>query len=95
MTQNTITAAYNALLEAAETITTEGVEHARRDDPHRFSTLPGEFDDGKARRRLVIDYLGEGKVAVGLEFVGTREGEPIALQVFGTVLQGPDQATAH
>lgn len=81
--------AIQILLEAADAVIADGVSHSRSDDPHRFATLHKEFDDGRARRRLVIDYAGSGTVRVSFHLSGTQQGEPIVCEVFGLNLQGP------
>lgn len=82
-------AAVNALCHAAELVIEAGAEFARADDPHRFATLPREFDGGKARRRLVLDYLAEGRIRVALQLIGTQGGEERAAELFATTVQGP------
>ena len=85
-----------ALCFAAELVIADGAAHARQDDPHRFATLAREFDDGKARRRLVVDYLAGGQVRISTLLHGTERGEPKVVELFSTVVQGPaDCGAAH
>lgn len=88
-------AALAALCHAADVVATFGVQHARRDDPHRFQTLGAEFDGGKARRALVLDYLAGGQIRVSQRFTGTREGAEHAVEVFSTLVQGPVDGDTH
>lgn len=81
------TAAMNLLLESAEHVIAAGVQHARVDDPHRFATMPSEFDGGRARRRLQVDYLGDGRVDVSLLLLGQQGGEERAAVLFTTIVQ--------
>ena len=91
---NLLESAYSSLMHAANYIVAEGIEHARKDDPHRFSTLPAEFDDGQAMRQLVIMFKNGGKVEVQQLLIGTKGGEQKVIVLFGTTLQGPvDEAT--
>jgi|GEM_PF-4832355 len=85
----TPTEALAALCASAEVVIAEGLAFARSDDPHRFASLPRDFDGGKARRRLVLDYLPAGRVRVALQLIGTQAGQERAAEVFATVLQGP------
>jgi hypothetical protein len=85
-----------ALCFAAELVIADGVAHARVDDPHRFLTLAREFDDGKALRRLVVDYLAGGQVRISTQLHGTERGEPKVVELFSTLIQGPaDAGVAH
>ena len=86
--------AVNALCNSAEATISYGVEFARADDPHRFATLPSAFDGGKARRRLVLDYLDGGQVRIALQFLGMQAGEERVAEVFAFTVQGPTQG-AH
>lgn len=80
---------HGILCSAADLCITQGLAHARADDPHAFVTLHRQFEDGKARRRMVIDYLGAGRVRVALELHGTHAGKAHAVEVFATIVQGP------
>ena len=84
-----------AFCESAQYIIADGVEHARQDDPHRFATLPAEFDNGKAMRRLVVDYLSGGRIRIAQQFVGTKGGEEKVVELFSTMVQGPTYEGAH
>ncbi|MEO8022095.1 hypothetical protein [Polaromonas sp.] len=78
-----------AFFTSAEAIIDDGLHHARQDDPHRFHTVGREFDGGKARRQLTVDYLPEGRMRLALVFIGTRAGEDRAVEMFATTVQGP------
>lgn len=80
---------FGCLADAADLAIASGIQHARADDPHRLASIRRDFDAGKARPRLVMDYLPAGRVRLALEFHGTQGGEPRALEVFATILQGP------
>jgi hypothetical protein len=82
-------AVVEAFCGAAEYIITEGLQFARADDPHRFATLSREFDDGRAARRLQVDYLTGGRVRIAQLLIGTSDGEPKTVEVFSTMVQGP------
>lgn len=82
-------AALAALCHSAEIVATFGAQFARADDPHRYASLPREFDGGKARRRLALDYLADGKIRVTLLFIGTQGGEERVAELFSTLVQGP------
>lgn len=79
--------ALSALLNAADAVVSDGVAHARQDDPHRFATLPREFDEGVAMRQLVIDYLANSEMRVSLHLVGYRAGKAHVVQVFATTVR--------
>lgn len=91
-TNDTHAEALNHLLHAAAAAITEGLDFARRDDPHRYSTLSRDFDDGQALPRLTVDFLPAGQVRVGLVLHGARDGQPHDVGVFCTTLQGPPEA---
>lgn len=74
---------------AAHLVVADGVEHARRDDPHRFASLPREFDGGKARVRLVADYLAGGQIRISTQLCGTAGGDEKVVELFSTLVQGP------
>jgi hypothetical protein len=82
-------AALAALCHAADIVATCGAQYARKDDPHRYALLPREFDGGKARRRLVLDYLARGQIRITLLFIGTQGGEERVAELFSTLVQGP------
>jgi hypothetical protein len=75
--------------ECAELIINEGLRRARSDDPHRFNTLHTEFDQGKARRQLAVDYLAGGHLRIALVLIGMSGGEEKIVQLFETIVQGP------
>lgn len=89
MNQELENVAVATLCQAAEIVMTCGAQYARADDPHRFASLPREFDGGKARRRLVLDYLAGGQIRIALQFIGTQGGEERAAELFTTIVQGP------
>lgn len=78
-----------AFFMGAEALIDDGLHHARQDDPHRFHTVAKEFDEGKARRQLVVDYMTEGRARVSLLLIGTQGGEERAIEMFATTVQGP------
>lgn len=88
-------AAVATLCQAAEIVATCGAQYARADDPHRFASLPREFDGGKARRRLVLDYLAGGQIRIMLLFIGTQGGEERVAELFSTLVQGPVPEGSH
>lgn len=92
---NLLQSAYASLMHAADFIVSEGIEHARRDDPHRFATLAAEFDGGKAVRQLAITYKNGGQVEVQQLLIGTKGGEDKVVALFTTTLQGPATEGAH
>lgn len=92
---NLLACAYSSLMHAAQYIVAEGIEHARRDDPHRFATLPGEFDGGKAVRQLAITFKNGGQVEVQQLLIGTKGGEEKVIALFTTTLQGPVEGGTH
>lgn len=81
--------AVDALCHAADAAIAAGVQYARSDDPHRVASLPREFDDGVARRRLVMDYLPGGQIRIALQFTGTLDGEARVAELFAFTVQGP------
>lgn len=81
-----------AFCSTAEIVIADGIEHARADDPHRLATLHAEFDQGKARRRLQLDYLGGGQIRITQLLLGTYNGEPKVIELFSTLVQGPHDA---
>lgn len=85
----------NVMCKAAALVVVEGMEFARKDDPHRFATLPRDFDDGQACQRLALDYLPGGQVQVTLTLTGTHAGEAREIEVFRTMVQGPVDTEAH
>lgn len=87
--------AYSALLHAADFIVSEGIEHARRDDPHRFATVAAEFDGGKAVRQLAITYKNGGQIEVQQLLIGTKGGEEKVVALFTTTLQGKVEGSTH
>jgi hypothetical protein len=95
MTPELESAALHALLEAADVVIACGAQHARADDPHRFGSLPREFDRGEAARRLVIDYQTGGRVRVAMELHGLQGGEHRVAELFGITLQGPVDEGTH
>lgn len=78
-------------LTCADDIVSEGLLHARQDDPHRFERIPDQFDDRRALKRLVVDYLGPD-VHVSLLLVGTSGGEPKVIKAFTARLHGVQPA---
>lgn len=82
-------AAVDGLCHAADAVIAAGVQYARVDDPHRVASLPREFDNGMARRRLVLDYLPAGQVRISLQFSGTLAGEDRLAELFAFTVQGP------
>lgn len=82
-----------ALLDAGELVIGDGIDFARQDDPHRLATLHREFDGGKARRQLRIDYMADGIVSVSLVLLGTKQDEPFEVALFTTIAQGPLSGT--
>ena len=82
-------AAVDGLCHAADAVIACGVQFARSDDPHLVASLPREFDDGKARRRLVLDYLPGGQIRIALQFTGTLDGEARVAELFAFTVQGP------
>lgn len=74
---------------SAEAIIYDGLQHARKDDPHRFRTMGREFDGGKALRRLQVDYLSDDRMRIALVFIGAQDGQEKAVEVFSTTVQGP------
>ena len=84
--------ALNHLIRAAEAAIAGGLAFARRDDPHRYSTLGKDFDLGQALPRLTVDFLPNGQVSVGLVLHGLKAGQPHDVGVFCTTLQGPPEA---
>jgi hypothetical protein len=82
-------AVVEAFCSAAEYIVNDGMRFARDDDPHRYATLPREFDDGRAVRRLQLDYISGGRIRIALLLIGTSGGEPKTIEVFSTMVQGP------
>lgn len=77
----------------AEAIISDGLHHAREDDPHRFHAVAKEFDGGKARRQLIVDYLAEGRARVSLLLIGTKGGEEMVIEMFATTVQSPHVGT--
>lgn len=89
---------FDTLCRAADLAVNAGLAYARADDPHRFATLAQEFDNGRAARRLVLEYRAAGQVRVVLRLDGYKHGEPNTVEVFSTTLQGKgghDAAAAH
>ncbi|MBL0919367.1 MAG: hypothetical protein IBJ14_11735 [Hydrogenophaga sp.] len=84
-----------AFFTSAETIIDDGLAYARVDDPHRFATVGEQFDDGKARRQLVVDYMTDGRARVSLLLVGAKAGEEVAIEMFATTVQGPSVGRAR
>lgn len=82
-------AAVATLCQAADVVITCGAQYARADDPHRFASLPREFDGGMARRRLVLDYLAGGQVRIAMQLIGKQGGEERVAELFATTVQGP------
>lgn len=80
---------------SASLVIQDGIEHARKDDPHRLAALPKEFDGGKARFRLVADYLANGQIRIATEAFGTKDGEEYAVELFSTLVQGPTGTKGH
>lgn len=74
---------------SAEAIIYDGMIHARQDDPHRFKTIGREFDNGKALRRLTVDYLQGDRMRIALVFIGTHGGQEKVIELFSTTVQGP------
>lgn len=77
-----------AFCASAEAIIADGVEHARADDPHKFNTLVGAFDQSEVRRRLVIDYLPGGQVRIALQL----DDADRTIEVFATTARPIDLA---
>jgi hypothetical protein len=75
--------------QSAEFIINDGLAFARVDDPNQFHAVHKHFDQGKARRRLVVDYLAGGQLRIALVLIGTRDGEERIVQMFETLVQGP------
>lgn len=86
---------FELLCRAADLVVADGLAYARADDPHRFATLPQEFDQGKAMPRLMLDYKADGKVQVTMLTVGTLKGATKMVEIFATTLQGPVPGAAH
>lgn len=91
----TIDQAMAAFCRLAEVVITEGICDARADDPHRFATVPAEFDQGRAMRRLAVDYLAGGQVRVALQLLGSQRGAPHAVEMFSITVQGPVAGTSE
>lgn len=84
------------LCEAANIIVSDGLCTAREDDPHRFQTLHREFDQGLARRRMVVDFLPGGQLRIATELHGLQGGQPYAVEVSALTVQGPvESREAH
>lgn len=80
------------LCETAEIVIADGICRAREDDVHRFQTLHREFDQGLARRRLVLDYLPAGRIRIASELHGLKGGNEFSVEVSALVVQGPIEA---
>ncbi len=87
--------AIDVMCKAAAIVVSEGIEFARTDDPHRFATLPAEFDRGLARQRLVLEYGPAGQVDIVLLFAGAWRGDEHVVELFRTTVQGPTGEGAH
>ena len=89
---------FAALGQAADAAIDAGLAFAYADDPHRFSTVAQEFDDGRAVRRLVLEYLAGGRVRVVLRLDGRKAGDLHTVELFSTTLQsngGGDVGISH
>lgn len=84
-----------AFFPAADAIIDNGLDFARQDDPHRFATLGREFDDGRALRRLVVDYMPDDRMRIALVFIGTEGGEEKMVEVFSTTVQAARAGGVH
>lgn len=87
---------FEVLCQVADAAVGAGLVYAQADDPHRFATVAQEFDEGRAVRRLVLEYQAGGRVRVALRLDGLQQGEPHSVEVFAHTMEGEsDVAKPH
>jgi hypothetical protein len=70
------TPALDALIAAAADWLNYCAAHARRDDPHRWSTLAAEFDGKRAMTEVSVRGIGSATITIEACLAGERNGEP-------------------